>query len=55
MNAAEKIALATKRLRETRSMAARLPDGDAKARAMREIDRIATELASGVARAMRPK
>ncbi len=55
MNAAAKLADATKRLRETRAMAARLPDGPTKARAIESIDRIAAELASGVARAMRRK
>ena len=55
MNAAEKIANATKRLRELRSMAARLPDGEAKATAIANVDRIAADLARGVREAMRRK
>ncbi len=49
VNAAQKLADATKRLRETRALAARLPDGPTKAKAIESIDRIAAELASGVA------
>jgi hypothetical protein len=45
---ADKIAAATRRLRELREMAARLPAGDAKANANADIDRVAVELARGV-------
>jgi hypothetical protein len=55
MTGADKIADATKRLRELRSMAARLPDGDAKATAIASVDRIAADLARGVREAMRRK
>ena len=53
MNAAEKLADATKRLRELREMAARLPEGANRNGTLQSIDAIAAELARGVADAVR--
>ena len=53
MNAAEKLADATKQLRELRDMAARLPEGANRNGTLQSIDAIATELARGVADAVR--
>jgi hypothetical protein len=54
MTASEKIAAATKRLRELRVLADKLPEAD-RAKTVASIDRIASDLAAGVARAMRRK
>ncbi len=53
MSAADRLADATKRLRETRAEIERLSPGEAKASALYQLDRIAENLARGVANAVR--
>ena len=48
MNAAEKIAAATKRLRETRAEIERAPTGAARDKALAALDRVVTDFARGV-------
>ena len=55
MNAAEKIAATTRRLRETRAEIERAPAGAARDKALAALDRVVTDFARGVREKVRPK
>jgi hypothetical protein len=55
MNAADKIAATTRRLRETRAEIERAPAGAARDKAMAALDRVVTDFARGVREKVRPK
>ncbi len=53
--AAEKIAEAARRIRETRAEVERAPAGEAKAKAMAAIERVAFDFATGIRARVHPK